>query len=375
MKKYKLIILIIASNGGVYDIFTEYWNKYMNTRSDIKSFFIFGQSSTNTSSFNSFDSFNSSHCFHSLYKDVSIISPTVESFIPGILQKTIYSFEYIEANFEYEYIMRTNLSSFFDINQLMVFINTLPKERLYCGKNNRNYISGSCFILSKDVVKLIIQNKDKIDYNIIDDVSIGKLLRNLNIKLINNMNYKIHNTNTTMNIVSINNTPNFFNYYRLRSLNYIRYNQNANNSKLNNHTKTNGNETIRVFKSIYTKNNNSNKQENTFTQSTTKVNNFVNKNTVVNNNINQIKQPIKLTISKNVSNVIRKSTLSVIQSSKINNNRNNNSKTNLNNQNTNNKKNKTSQKSKTSQKRISRISYIALNQTKAINVIRVKSIK
>ena len=359
MKKYKLIILIIASNGGVYDIFTEYWNKYMNTHPDIKSFFIYGQSSANTSNVDHF--FNS---FNSLYKDVSIISPTVESCIPGSLQKTIYSFEYIEKNFEYEYIMRTNLSSFFDINQLMVFINTLPKERLYCGKNNRNYISGSCFILSKDVVKLIIQNKDRIDYNIIDDVSIGKLLRNLNIKLINNMSYEVHNTNTTMNIVSINNTPNFFNYYRLRSLNYIRYNQNANN-----YTKTNGNGTIRVFKSIYTKNNNSNQQENTFTQSTTKVNNFVNKNTVVNNNINQIKQPIKLTISKIVSNVIRKSTLSIIQSSKINNNRNNNSNTNLNNQNTNNKK------SKTSQKRISRISYIAPNQTKAINIIRVKSIK
>ncbi len=103
-----------------------------------------------------------------------------ETYIPGILQKTIDAFEILNNIEEYDYIVRTNISSIVDFKLLYNYLETNKYE--YSGSkiwrsNKIKYISGTCIILNKDVVNKIIKNKNKIiNYNLIDDMSIGKFL-------------------------------------------------------------------------------------------------------------------------------------------------------------------------------------------------------
>ena len=137
-----------------------------------------------------------------------IINETAEghsTFIPGILSKTIFSFEKLVG--KYDVYLRTNLSSYIKIDKLVEYIqsNNIIYSGLWCWNNalrenlllnkrigldksiktleeldkypGNTFFSGSCFFLNKDEVKQIIENKDIIRYDIVDDVSIGLLLK------------------------------------------------------------------------------------------------------------------------------------------------------------------------------------------------------
>jgi hypothetical protein len=67
---------------------------------------------------------------------------------------------------EFDYIIRTNLSSFYVFSRLFKFLTTLPTEKCYCGvqgqEDNWTFASGSGFILSPDLVKLLVQHKNQL---------------------------------------------------------------------------------------------------------------------------------------------------------------------------------------------------------------------
>lgn len=191
---YKNIMIVLASRNYIYDNFVKYyWIPFINfvekkkNNNELKIILLYGNENTN---------------------DLDIPNKNVmkvnikDSYIPGCLVKTISSFEYINKNFEYEKIIRTNISSFFIYDNLIQHIDNLPKENLYCGIINEygdvkskyyniNYVSGACFILSKNFIGYIIENKNKIDLSVIDDVSIGVLLSNY--KIINGNRFDITN--------------------------------------------------------------------------------------------------------------------------------------------------------------------------------------
>ena len=241
-KKYKLIILIIASRGGVYNIFMDHWNKYMNTRDDIRSFFVFGQGQETKD--NHLESFS----------NVSIIAPFEETFVPGILQKTVHSYGYIDEHFDYDYIMRTNLSSMYDINQLSVFIDNLPKTGLYCGERRVlpafDFISGSCFILSKDIVKLLLENVNDINFSCIDDCSIALLMKKLNIPITSNMT-SVSQPINNITIYDNSKNINYFYYYRMRALIYTEYDQNIKQRELEDRVNIDGEIAKKIYSLIY----------------------------------------------------------------------------------------------------------------------------
>lgn len=74
-------------------------------------------------------------------------------------------------------------------NRLPVNIPNLLKnttEESYYKKNyDINFAFGMCIILSNKIIKTLIDNKDKLDYTIIDDISIGIFCKNNNIELHN----------------------------------------------------------------------------------------------------------------------------------------------------------------------------------------------
>lgn len=174
-----IIILIIASDEDTkYIEMQNIWRRYMNNHSNIKSFFI---KSTNNIDQNVIID-NSENTMY---------IKNHETYIPGILQKTISAIEFCIRNFEFDYIYRTNLSSLLDINKLYNFIlNTSIKYGGVIGNyNGIKYASGSGFLLSKDTSLYLVENNNLLNYQVIDDISIGELLnKKYNIDYIKRFN-------------------------------------------------------------------------------------------------------------------------------------------------------------------------------------------
>ena len=111
--------------------------------------------------------------------------------IPGVLHKTLKSVEYIIKKYEFDYLYRTNLSSFICLEKLYTFVSNnkldyggmlyhydehggfpahLKKEYKF------SYASGSGFFMSNEACRNLIIMKNTLDMDIIDDVEIGSCL-------------------------------------------------------------------------------------------------------------------------------------------------------------------------------------------------------
>ena len=172
--KYDLIITVAASRSDIYDqLISVYWKpfiKYLKQHKyRIKIFLIFGNVNIDD--------------LHLDNEDV-IITNSKENVIPGVLIKTINSFNYIHNNYEYKHILRTNLSSFFILKELINVHKSLSHRNIYAGiignYYNISFVSGAGFWLSSDNIAFLLDNKQKLCYNLFDDVAIGKLLKNKN---------------------------------------------------------------------------------------------------------------------------------------------------------------------------------------------------
>ena len=133
-----------------------------------------------------------------IYFNNIIIANTGEGYIPQILKKTLFAFEYIYNNFNFKHLIRTNLSSFFKIEKLIKLSDSLSNKDIYTGirGNNPTHINGAAIWLSKNVLFYLLQNETKLNYKIIDDVAISNILFNKyykNLVLRKNFNLKDYN--------------------------------------------------------------------------------------------------------------------------------------------------------------------------------------
>jgi hypothetical protein len=76
-----------------------------------------------------------------------------------IYEKTKKSVSYVDSKYEYDYIVRTNISTFWNIHHLFILSNKLPKEKCLAGiiVSNR-FISGTGIIISNDIGKILTQH-------------------------------------------------------------------------------------------------------------------------------------------------------------------------------------------------------------------------
>jgi hypothetical protein len=93
-------------------------------------------------------------------EDDMIYMPGEES-LRNLSYKFITSLENLSFK-KYDFILRTNISSFYVFHNLLPVLESLPKERLLAGEVNGNYVSGAGMIFSPDVCELLIQNKDAV---------------------------------------------------------------------------------------------------------------------------------------------------------------------------------------------------------------------
>ena len=144
-----------------------------------------------------------------------------ESYIPGILNKTITAFEFFtgsnsnaESDYKYDYLVRTNISTIFNFNILISYLkcNYIDYggtcELEYLINNNKiRYSSGTSIIFSYNTIQYIVKHKDKINYEYIDDVAIGYFINNylsdIKIKYISSLiwtpNFSVSNENEDPN--------------------------------------------------------------------------------------------------------------------------------------------------------------------------------
>lgn len=139
-----------------------------------------------------------------------------DSLIPGILIKTKKALDYINSKYSYDYVIRTNLSSFWILNNL--FKINFQNDNLCCGYLPFNtFISGTGIIMSNDVSKRIaplinVNTKHQ------DDVYISQVLNqsSYSIQNIENTGYKIKILVDGDNVIPDN--TNDILYYRIKNI-------------------------------------------------------------------------------------------------------------------------------------------------------------
>ena len=164
-KTYKTLILILASNNNnVYINCRKIWKKYMNLNKNIGIFFVYGKLSEPLEDYDS-------------HSDL-VFDNIPENYLN--IDKTIAAFEILNLKYNHDYLIRTNLSTFWDLNKLEMNSEKLPKEKCYYGDgplptydHRGYYVSGTDTIVSRDLIYKILENKEKINYTIIDDQSMG----------------------------------------------------------------------------------------------------------------------------------------------------------------------------------------------------------
>ena len=172
----KVLVLIIASdNQPVYADLQRLWRQYMHLDpAHITAYFIKADPKLPQP--------------FVIQSDV-IWSRTKEDLRPGILNKTILSLAALGPKLgEFDYVLRTNLSSLYVFPRLLQFLRTCPQQRFYCasGDPERNLGSGSGFLLSIDVAQLLIKHSRRLlnRSDDADDVLIGRFLAKQQIKLV-----------------------------------------------------------------------------------------------------------------------------------------------------------------------------------------------
>lgn len=163
----KVLVLIIATDGHPYTMFEHFWRQYMSIDSTFECYFIKADSTIDKN-----------------YIDDSIVYIKCEENFNNIYYKTIETFKMFNIQ-SYDYIFRTNLSSFIVFNKYKNWLMTLPNKNVYNGSikwfSRYPYASGCGFTCTPDVIEVFI-NSDQLNY-VVDDVSFGKICLENSIKV------------------------------------------------------------------------------------------------------------------------------------------------------------------------------------------------
>lgn len=102
-----------------------------------------------------------------------------------LLWKTL-GFLFKHRHDEFDYVVRVNVGAYVHVERTLKYLQDKPREKFYCGQvgsyGKINFVSGSCFILSRDLVMLSLRNITKFGVDHIDDVSFGRFMMRFGIE-------------------------------------------------------------------------------------------------------------------------------------------------------------------------------------------------
>jgi hypothetical protein len=170
--KYQAIVLVLSSDDDciknthwdmprmkpewepLFPYFKHIWTQYMYSEPNIKVLFVYGNSQV-----------PDAQDYDMIYPDV------IDDNWPGMITKTLYAMRDIDQQYNYNFLIRTNLSTFWDLNKLSKRLDQLPCQKCLTGtevkfqdrKNKQyHYISGFDMVMSRDLIQAILPYIDDI---------------------------------------------------------------------------------------------------------------------------------------------------------------------------------------------------------------------
>lgn len=137
----------------LYPHFKQVYEEYMNENPNIKVLFVYGNSP------------------NLIAKPHDLMYDVFENDYPGMITKTLYAMQTIENTYDYDFLIRTNLSTFWDLTKLGDRLNTLPTKHCLTGtyqklryKDGKDYhfFAGYDMIISRDIIQKILPHVDEI---------------------------------------------------------------------------------------------------------------------------------------------------------------------------------------------------------------------
>jgi hypothetical protein len=108
----------------------------------------------------------------------------------SMARRAIEAFAWVLGNFpNVRYVFRTNESSYVRLDKLRELVQQFPPTRVYSGIIGKDchgvrFASGAGYFLSKDLVKFLVDNLDKLDPAFADEVCIGEFLARQEVPII-----------------------------------------------------------------------------------------------------------------------------------------------------------------------------------------------
>ena len=88
-----------------------------------------------------------------------VIQDVQEGLVPGVARKTLAALK-LHADDDYDYVIRSNLSTLWLWDRLRAFIEAAPRTRLFAGtvdERSGDHVCGCCMIWSRDVVAHLLE--------------------------------------------------------------------------------------------------------------------------------------------------------------------------------------------------------------------------
>lgn len=158
-----------------------------------------------TTALNTWDSVNVEGCETRYYcgdsikrnKHPIIYLPVKES-LTSMGEKTLQALEYALKHCEFDYIARVHSSCYVDKKRLIEYVQTLPETNVFAGAevtdSPRWMWGGGHFVLSKDVVKKICDNREKWNHSVMEDKAMSYLVDSLGIPFTQGKSCSINKT-------------------------------------------------------------------------------------------------------------------------------------------------------------------------------------
>jgi len=116
--------------------------------------------------------------------EYSPVNSHIQSAIPSlhstIGSRTLEAFETCLKIDGWEWLWRSNVSSYINLNTINSYLTDAPQKELAAGVIGRfgrtSFLSGSGYLLSRDVVQLVVNQRSMWKNYLLDDVALGRIL-------------------------------------------------------------------------------------------------------------------------------------------------------------------------------------------------------
>lgn len=193
----KVLVLLIYNETILYRQMLEIQKKYIHNNPNVDCYFVTMDEKQK----------------HEISIKDNIISIKGKECLLNITFKTIKAFNYILniQKKQYDYVVRSNVSTMIHFKNLLKYLESLPTNCVYVGGNiqilqwldhkaginedtyakynlqDLKYVQGTGIIMSIDVIRIILANKNKLKYHIVDDVTFGMFIRDYMNRIYNNI--------------------------------------------------------------------------------------------------------------------------------------------------------------------------------------------